>query len=393
MFYSCQFVSFVSSVVNFLSVVCFFVSVERIKDPSLKGKPVVVGGSPNGRGVVASASYEARKFGVRSAMPASQALRLYPKLIMVRGSHREYSEYSDKIYDRLRELVPIVERVSIDEMYLDLTGCGKLYSGLFRFIADIQAMIDKEIGLPCSIALASNRTVAKIATDTVKPHGLCQIQHGKEKEFLAPLPISAIPGVGKQSEQRLKKEGFHIIADIQAIPSAELEQRFGKHGSWLYRVANGKGRDILLGDHVRKSIGQEQTLSSNVSDKSSLRRILHKEVESVCSTLRKKNWKTRTITVKIRYSNFETITRSKTISPTNHDPEIFAVAKELLDIHYDHNRSVRLVGVQLTNFVDADDGSLLLFPDPDKKRDLHVAVDALRKKFGRKIIHIGKSDD
>lgn len=364
-------------------------SVERIKDPSLRGKPVVVGGSPNGRGVVASASYEARKYGVRSAMPASQAIRLCPGLILVHGNHHDYSDYSEKIYRRLLELIPVVERASIDEMYLDLSGCEKLYRDLPHFIAQLQTLIDLEFKLPCTISLASNKTVAKIATDTVKPEGICIVEHGKEKEFLAPLPIKAIPGVGKKSEEFLRRKGFRFIADLQAVSAHDLAKLLGKHGSWLHRVAEGKGRESLHSEHVRKSISHEQTFSSDLRNKRALQNILYSQVESVCSTLRERNWKARTVTLKLRDSDFHTITRGKTIEPSNLDPEIFRAIKELFERNYTESRPLRLVGVHLANFVDADEGELPLFPSQNKKKEMLKAVDALRKKFGTKIIHVG----
>ncbi|MBM4169621.1 MAG: DNA polymerase IV [Ignavibacteria bacterium] len=372
-----------------LDLDCFFVSVERIKNPALIGKPVVIGGSPDGRGVVTSASYEARKFGVRSAMPTGQALKLCPALIVVRGSHGSYSEYSRKIYSRLCELVPVVEQSSIDEMYLDLTGCERLYGDLFRFVATLQLVVRDEYNLPCTIALASNRTVAKIATDTVKPQGLCYVEHGKEKEFLAPLPVGAIPGVGAKTEQLLKEHGFRLIKDLQAVSEDSLVNLLGKHGSWLHRVSQGAGRDVLAIEHVRKSISQAETFGSDTRDHQLLLKILFSQVESVCSTLRKRKWKTRTVTLKLRDSGFKTITRSKTIEPTDHDPDVFAAVKELFNHNYRGDKPLRLVGVHITNFTDASPPDLPLFPSEDKKKEMLTAVDALRRKFGKKVIRIG----
>jgi len=372
-----------------LDLDCFFVSVERIKNPALNGKPVVVGESPGGRGVVSSASYEARKFGVRSAMPTGQALRLCPSLIVVRGSHGSYSEYSRNIYSRLCELVPVVEQASIDEMYLDLTGCERLYGDLPRFIATIQLLVRDEFQLPCTIALASNKTVAKIATDTVKPQGLCFVEHGREKEFLAPLPVSVIPGVGQKTEEILKSRGFRFIKDIQAVPEENLVTLLGKHGLWLHRVSQGSGRELLASEHVRKSISQEETFSSDTRDHQFLLKTLFSQVESVCSTLRKRKWKTRTVTLKFRDSDFKTLTRSKTIDPTDLDPEVFAAIRELFNHNYSGQKPLRLVGVHITNFTDAALSQLPLFPSEDKKKEMLTAVDTLRRKFGKKVIRIG----
>ena len=258
-----------------LDLDCFFVSVERTKDPGLVGKPVAVGGSPQGRGVVTSASYEARAFGVHSAMPASQALRICPHLIFVRSHHTEYGEVSDRLYRRMLELSPLVERASIDEMYLDFTGCESLYGNdLPGFMRTIQALVREEFSLPCSVALASSKAVAKIAVGTVKPEGICTVAHGEEKRFLAPLPISVIPGVGRKTEEYLRTRGFRTVSDLQATSESRLVELLGVHGSWLYRVAQGRGSDEISSDHLRKSIGHEETFARDIGDPLALERIL-----------------------------------------------------------------------------------------------------------------------
>ena len=225
-----------------LDLDCFFVSVERIKNPDLIGKPVVVGGSAEGRGVVASASYEARKFGVHSAMPTARAQRLCPNLIIVHGSHGEYGRISKKLFERLKQLAPIVERASIDEMNMDFTGCEHLYNNdLPGFIKIIQKTVKEEFKLPCTIALGSNKTIAKIAANQVKPNGVIFILHGTEAEYLAPLDINVIPGIGKKTEEYLKEKGFLKVADLQKKSEDELLKILGKHGSWIHHAANGKG--------------------------------------------------------------------------------------------------------------------------------------------------------
>ncbi|MEX2116854.1 MAG: DNA polymerase IV [Bacteroidota bacterium] len=374
-----------------LDLDCFFVSVERISNPALIGKPVVVGGTSTGRGVVASASYEARKFGVRSAMPTGQAQRLCPGLIVVPGSYHRYSEISDSLYNRLLDFAPVVERASIDEMYLDLTGTELLYRkdlpGLIRTIQDI---VRKEFSLPCTIALASNKTIAKIATDRVKPEGLCTVAHGTEKEFLAPLAIDVIPGIGKKTGEYLRKKGFQTVADLQHASLEHLTRLLGKHGTWLFRVAQGGGSETVHPEFVRKSIGKEETFSHDTADRGDLDRILFSLVEAVCDRLRQKRWKTRTVTLKLRYSDFKTITRAETIAPTDDDPVLFHAVRDLLRTAYTRKLPVRLLGVQLTNFVDPAQGTPGLFDHESTKRDdVLEAVRKLRDKFGEQVIHVG----
>lgn len=373
-----------------LDLDCFFVSVERIKDPSLNGKPVVVGGSPSGRGVVASASYEARKFGVHSAMPAGQALRLCPNLILVRGHYGDYTDYSDRLYKRMLEIAPIVERVSIDEMNMDFTGCEALYhNDLPGFMKTLQAMVMKEFSLPCTIGLAANKTIAKIAATSVKPAGVRFIPHGEEEKFLAPLPVDALPGIGVKTAPRIRQKGFQLVADLQALSRRQMINIFGQHGDWLYDVAHGGGSDTIHPETVRKSIGREETFLHDIADKGQLERILHELVEDVCSTLRKKRWRTKTITLKLRYADFDTITRASTVEPTQDDAVVFDVVRQLLHDGYKRKLPLRLLGVSLRNFVEADETALSLFPSTQVRDKMLDAVNDIRKKFGDDVIHVG----
>jgi DNA polymerase IV len=374
-----------------LDLDCFFVSVERIKDPSLVGKPVVVGGSPTGRGVVASASYEAREFGVRSAMPAAAALRLCPNLIMVRGQYGDYTKYSNALYQRVTELAPIVERASIDEMYFDLTGCEVLYNNdLPGFIRKLQKIVWNEFQLPCTISLASNKVVSKIAAQTVKPAGTIYVPHGTEQEFLAPLPVDAIPGVGKKTGEVLRKKGFHIIGDVQKTSRAAIERILGKHGIWIHDVAMGLGPDQLSTEHERKSIGNEETFSADVADMNELLRIVMALTEEVCSSLRFRHLKGRTFTLKLRYSDFQTITRAVTIEPADDDCVVFKTMKELLVNSYTRRLPLRLLGVRASHLIEAEQIELQLFPENTKRTDMLTAVDKIRKKFGDDVIHVGR---
>ena len=248
-----------------LDLDCFFVSVERIKNPELIGKPVIVGGSAAGRGVVASASYEARKFGIHSAMPTARAQRLCPNLIVVHGNHGEYGRISKKLYERMCELAPVVERASIDEMNMDFTGCENLYhNDLPGFMKTIQKLVLDEFKLPCSIGLASNKTIAKIAVNQVKPAGVVFVPHGTEAEYLAPLDIGVIPGVGKKTEEYLREKGFHKVSDIQQRTEKEILDILGKHGLWIYNVAFGRGSDVIGDEWDAKSISREETFAKDI---------------------------------------------------------------------------------------------------------------------------------
>lgn len=373
-----------------LDLDCFYVSVERIKKPSLIGKPVAVGGSPTGRGVIASASYEARAFGVRSAMPTGRALRLCPDLIVVRGHFSVYTQYSNKLYRRITELAPIVERASIDEMYFDLTGCEILYHhDLPGFIKKLQQIVLHEFHLPCTISLASNKVVAKIAAQTVKPAGTIFVPHGTEKSFLGPLPIDAIPGVGNKTGDLLRRKGFNRIADVQAVGRERLLKILGKHGIWIHDVANGLGPDHLTTEHERKSVGHEETFAHDVADRAELENLLFTITEAVGASLRYRHLKARTFTLKLRYADFQTLTRDDTIDPTDDDAIIYETMSNLLRTALTRHTGVRLLGVRASHLVGDDQMELTLFPDDDKRTHMFEAVDEIRKKYGDDVIHVG----
>jgi len=374
-----------------LDLDCFYVSVERIGNPDLIGKPVVVGGSPEGRGVVASASYEARAFGVHSAMPASQARRLCPQLIFVRSSFGEYGRISDQLYRRMLELAPLVERASIDEMYLDFTGCESLYSNdLPGFMPTLQRLVREEFSLPASVGLATSKTLAKIAVGTVKPSGVCVVPPGEERTFLAPLPVSVIPGVGAKTEAVLHRHGLRLVSDLQRLGPARLIELLGKHGDWLFRAATGQGSEDVEHEHVRKSISQERTFDRDLSDPGEMEAILLDHVESVCSTLRARGWKARTIGLKLRYGDFTTLTRAHTIEATDDDPVVFQTVRELFRRAYKVGLGVRLLGVQLSNFDEQAQLELELDPRARRRTQLLQAVEEIRTKYGDDVIHIGR---
>ena len=373
-----------------LDLDCFFVSVERIKNPDLIGKPVIVGGSAAGRGVVAAASYEARKFGIHSAMPTARAQRLCPNLIVVHGSHGEYGRISKKLFERMCELAPIVERASIDEMNMDFTGCENLYhNDLPGFMKTIQKLVLDEFKLPCTIGLASNKTIAKIAVNQVKPSGIVFVPHGTEAEYLAPLDIGVIPGVGKKTEEYLREKGFHKVSDVQQRTEKEILDILGKHGLWIYHVAFGLGSDVIGDEWDAKSFSREETFAKDIADRKELEKIIFELTEDVCQQLREHGWKTRTVTLKLRYSDFKTITHAESIEPTNDDTIVAQTARSLLHSAYTRNLPIRLIGVRLTNFNDEEQMELSLFPSEKKKQNILKVVDGIRKKFGDKIIHVG----
>lgn len=373
-----------------LDLDCFFVSVERIYNPSLRKKPVVVAAHPQQRGVVASASYEARAHGIHAAMPTAEALRLYPKLIVVPPRHSLYSELSHRLFRRLCDIAPVVVMASIDEMNMDFTGCEKLYKNDFDgLLRTIQRLVAAEFKLPCTLALSSNVTLSKIAANQVKPNGICIVPPGKEQDFLAPLDVGVIPGVGKKTECILKQAGFLRIADIQRSSLKELTSLLGAHGVWLYETAMGKGPTTLTPDFQQKSISREETFLRDILSPKECQKHLFALTEECCFQLRSQAKKAQTVSIKLRYSDFTTITRSQSIPPTNDDTIIFQTVLQLFKTTYTSQHPLRLLGVRLSNFT--AESQLHLFSSNEKKEKLFAVVDEIRKKYGKDIIHIGQS--
>ncbi|MCK9211120.1 MAG: DNA polymerase IV [Ignavibacteriaceae bacterium] len=373
-----------------LDLDAFFVSVERILDPSLEGKPVVVGGDPHGRGVVAACSYEARSFGLRSGMPIRDAFKLCPKGIYLHGHGKEYSRYSKAVKNILERYAPVMEQASIDEFYMDFSGCEKIYGNPYYFASLLQAEIKKELSLPCSIGIASNKYVAKISSDYAKPEGITYVVAGQEQEFLAPLPIETMPGIGKVTTKELNARGFRIIKDITNASSEYFSLLFGKYGIAIYEHAHGKGSEFLTVERERKSIGREETFQKDIADHKEIENILFHLVEDVSNSLRKKKWMTKTLTLKLRYSDFITLTRSLSLKePTSSDKIIYNAVVELFRNAYKRRVSVRLIGVQLTNFYNSFEQVNLFDGKDEKEKRMLQAVDALRQKFGVKIVHYG----
>jgi DNA polymerase-4 len=358
----------------------FFVSVEMLHDPSLKGKAVIVGGSRD-RGVVTTCSYEARKFGVHSAMPMKTAMRLCPHAIIVRGTRGEYSRYSRWVTDIIAARAPLYEKASIDEFYIDLTGMDKFFDP-YQWTIDLRAAIIEETQLPISFGLATNKMVAKIATDEAKPNGYLFVQPGMEKEFLAPLPVNKFSGVGEQTFQTLKSMGIYTIRDLSETPIAVLEKKLGKYGADLWRKSQGLHDGEVHGYHEAKSISTENTFEENISDVAVLLSELVRMTEKVAFELRQDEKLTGCIAVKVRYPDFETTSRQTTIDYTLRDDELIPVAIDLFHKLYRKGQPVRLLGVRLSELTNHP-VQASLFEDAEKKNKLYKAIDDVKNTFGK----------
>jgi DNA polymerase-4 len=374
-----------------LDIDAFYASVEEILDPSLKGKPVIVGARPEQRGVVASASYAARAFGVHSAMPTAQALRLCPQAIIVSPHRQAYKEYSAQMMDIFSEYSPLVEPLSLEEAFLDVTGCEARWSSPEALAHRIQERLQKELGLSASIGLASNKLVAKIASDLEKPHGFVVVPHGEEAEFLAPLPVGKLWGVGEVTARSLHEMGVFTIGQLVLLPVAQLEAKFGRRGRDLYRQARGADDSPVVIERERKSLSREVTFAQDIGDRQVLRKTLLSLSEDVASRLRKRGLRGRTVKLKLRYADFTTLTRQTTVdAPTDLGQVIFDQATWLLDKAWDRRRKVRLIGVGVSRF-EQEERQLSLFEAPGegkvaKLRRLSQAVDQIRGKYGDEAI-------
>ncbi len=372
-----------------LDLDAFFVSVERILDPSLEGKPVIVGGDPHGRGVVAACSYEAREYGLHSAMPIRTAFKLCPHGIYLHGHHHEYSRHSKAVKHILLQYAPVIEQASIDEFYMDFTGCRKIYGSLFSFASHIQKEIWRKLSLPCSIGIGANKTIAKIGSDCLKPKGITYILPGMEKEFLSPMPVETIPGVGKVMKRELNSRGFYVIGDITASSSDYFSAAFGKAGVDLWRKANGEGTEYLTVEWEQKSISKEHTYGKDVVSDEIIESTLFELTGKVCQSLRDKGWKASTITLKLRYSDFQTLNRSKTIKPTDDDKTVFDTVADLLHKARTRRVAVRLIGIGLTKFSNFFEQEVLFEDEEVKRKKLFEAIDLLRHKYDYNIINFG----
>ncbi len=372
----------------------FFVSVEQVRDPSLTGKPVIVGGDPDGRGVVAAASYEARAYGIHSAMPIARAKRLCPHAIFLRGSHHLCSEFSGRIFDILDRYSPLVEPMSLDEAYVDLTGCERLHGPMTETAERMHDEIKNTIGINASVGMAANKLMAKIASGMAKPNGLLRILPGHEAAFLAPLAIGRIPGIGPKSGEEFKRMGIHNVRDLAALPLELLEEVYGEWGYRLYQKARGVCESPVLKRDDTRSISRETTLEEDSTDPAFLESTLSGLVEKAASQLREEGLRARCVSLKLRYSDFKTVTRSHTLSDAAcEDPIIFDTVRNLFRKLFTRRTRVRLIGVALTSLTSGAPPQMELFENLDARQwqKLYQGIDRLREKYGFRSILRGSS--
>jgi DNA polymerase IV len=378
-----------------LDMDAFFVSVEELFDPSLKGKPVVVGGRPNERGVVSAASYAARKFGVHSAMPLRTAYKLCPQALFVDGHPERYREYSEKVFEALRLFSPLVEMASIDEAYLDMTGTERLYGPPFRAAHLLHERIQLATRLNCSIGIAASRLVAKISSDQAKPNGILWVLPGQEAAFLAPLEVRKVPGIGKVMEKNLHVLGIRKVGDLAKLEESFLAERFGKWGLALAGKSHGLDAggwfDTEIGeDTAPKSISHEHTFSEDTADSAQLEATLARLSEMVGRRLREHRLHARTIQLKLRYSDFSTITRAHSLGrATQLDTELFEEARLLFRHNWKAGSPVRLLGVHASGFEDeAPQMDLIGEERHERWKQALAAADRLRDRFGETAVSL-----
>jgi DNA polymerase-4 len=358
----------------------FFVSVERLENSSLVGKPVIIGGFSD-RGVVASCSYEARKYGVHSAMPGKLARRLCPDAIWLRGDMDKYSRFSHQVTDVIEDAAPVVEKASVDEHYLDISGMDRFF-GSYKWTHELRQRIMNETGLPISFGLSVNKTISKIATGEAKPNGEKQVSKPLIHQFLNPLSIKKIPGIGDKSYHILRDMGIVHIETLANIHVELLQKVLGENGKIIWEKANGIDNRPVLPYHERKSISSEQTFQVDTTDMKLLQQCLNTMVEGICFDLRKQTKLCATVTVKLRYSDFQTYTVQARVPYTSYDHTILAKAKELLHKLYDKRLLVRLIGVKVSNLVHGSQ-QIDLFEDSIEQVSLYKALDQIRHWYGK----------
>ncbi len=374
----------------------FFVSVEELYDPSLKGKPVVVGGQANERGVVAAASYAARKFGIHSAMPLRTAAKLCPTAVFVDGHPDRYRDYSHKVHKVLESFSPRVEMVSIDEAYLDMTGTERLHGRPLKAAQTLHDRMKRETDLNCSIGIGTSRLVAKICSDQAKPNGMLFVVPGCEEAFLAPLEVRKIPGVGKVTEMRLHELGIRTVGDLAARDEGWLKEQLGDWAVALGGKSHGLDAGAWFEGNIgeeadAKSISHEHTFNEDTADAQKLETMLARLSEMVCRRLRESELHARRVQLKLRYSDFTTITRARTLEHTTQlDTEVFHEIRELFRKNWKKGRAIRLLGVQAAEFADPEPQMDLLSEQQNDERMKKAlsAADRLRDKFGEKAVSL-----
>jgi DNA polymerase-4 len=357
----------------------FFVSVEILKNPQLKGKPLIVGGDGQ-RGIVAACSYEARKFGIQSAMPAMTAKKLCPQAIFIKGSYHDYSNYSRKVTQIIADSVPVYEKASIDEFYIDLTGMDKFF-GVSQYTRELREKIIRETGLPISYGLSTSKLVSKMATNEAKPNGYLEVPPGKETAFLWPLTVDKIPMVGKQTQQQLHSIGIHTIEQLAKTPVDQLEYAFGKWGKKLWEKAHGISDSEVEQYSEQKSLSHENTFNEDTNDINFLHTELVRLTEETAYDLRKENKLTGCISIKLRYADFTTVSKQEVIDYTALDNVLQAKVKDLFGKLYRKGEKVRLLGVRFSHLVPMTI-QMNLFDDAAEKLQLFQAIDKIKNQFG-----------
>lgn len=362
----------------------FFVSCTRLLDSRLEGIPVIVGGGE--RGVVASCSYEARKFGVHSAMPMKMALRLCPDAKVVKGDYELFSKKSHEVTEIIQQNVPLMEKASIDEFYIDLSGMDKFF-GCYRLTSEVSQTITKETGLPISFTLSTNKTVSKIGTGEAKPLGRLEIKSDYVQPFLNPLSIRKIPMVGAVTFQLLSRIGIRTIGTLSEMPVEVLQRMIGKNGEELWKKANGIDEAPVVQYSERKSISQEHTFDEDTIDIDRMQSLISGMVEQLCFQLRKEKWLTSIVTVKIRYANFDTETKQMRIPYTAVDHTLGKYAQELFKKLYTRRMRLRLIGVKFSGLIHGQH-QMNLFEDTEEMMNLYQAMDKMKLRFGKDCLQI-----
>jgi len=371
----------------------FFVSVEQVDNPNLRGKPVVVGGKPERRGVVAAASYEARVFGLHAGMPLATASRLCPQAIFIEGNFLEYRRTSQQFMAILAGFSPHLEPMCLDEAYLEVTGFESIHGSIRNMARAIKKRIKDELHLSASIGIASGKVVAKVASELSKPDGLLEVAAGEERSFLSPLPVARLPGVGKKTERRLKGLGINAIGELANAPLTTLKNRLGVYGELLHRHANGIDERRVMLPALAKSISRETTFAEDIRDYLKLRATLRYLSERVGGQLREQGKEARCVTLKLRYADFTTITRRRTLSQgTSVDQTIFENGSALLKKALSQERQpVRLIGIGVSSLAEPAGQLTLLDSSALRLGELNKAIDRIRKKYGFSAIQTGRT--
>ena len=371
----------------------FFVSVEQAENPELQGKPVVVGGRPDRRGVVAAASYEARAFGLHAGMPLTTAYRLCPQAIFIEGSFPKYRRASQRFMAILADFSPFLEPVSLDESYLDATGFESIHGSIRQMAVNIKQRIKDELGLCASAGIAGCKVVAKVASELSKPDGLLEVAPGKEHSFLAPLPIAKLPGIGSRSERILNSLGIHTVGQLATLPLDTLKHHFGATGELMHRHANGIDDREVEPPAAAKSISRETTFGTDTEDQSLLKATLTYLSERVGSELRQRDKQARCVTLKLRYADFTTITRNHTLTrATNTDQTIFNTGFQLLKRALSQQKQpIRLIGIGVSSLIEPGKQMDMLDTSNQRLEQLDRAIDRIRKKYGFTAIQTGRT--